>query len=62
MYNRLKEGRKDVDGHARPGRSSASTTDENIGTVKTTILDNRQVTIREIADNVGISFVLWQIS
>ena len=34
----------------------AITTDENIEAVKTMILNNCQNTIREIADDVGISF------
>ena len=35
-------------------------TDENIETVKKMILDNRRITIREVADNVGISFGSFQ--
>ena len=46
-YNRFKEG------HARSPQ--LSTTDENIEAVKKIILDNRPITIREIADDVGIS-------
>lgn len=55
-YNRFKEGREDVNDDARPGRPSTSTTDENIDAVKKMILDNRRITIREVADDVGISF------
>ena len=55
-YNRFKEGREDVNDDARPGRPSTSTTDENIEAVKKMILDNRRITIREVADDVGISF------
>ena len=33
-----------------------STTDENIEAVKGMILDNRRITIREVADDVGILF------
>ena len=33
-----------------------STTDENIEAVKKMILDNRRIDIREVADDVGISF------
>ena len=36
------------------------TTDENIEAVKKMILDNRRVTIREVADVVGISFCSCQ--
>ena len=55
-YNRFKEGREDVNDDARPGRPSTSTTDENIEAVKKMILDNRRITIREVADDAGISF------
>ena len=37
-----------------------STTDENIKALKKMILDNRQITVREIADDVGVSFGLCQ--
>ena len=52
-YNRFKKGRED---HASPGPLSKSTTDENIEAVKKMILNSRQITSREIADYVGISF------
>ena len=37
-----------------------STTDENIEAVKKMILNNRQISIREVADDIGISFGLCQ--
>ena len=55
-YNRFKEGRENVNDDARPGRPSTPTTDENIEAVKKMILDNGLITIREVADDVGISF------
>ena len=55
-YNRFKEGREDMNNKARPDRPTTSTNVENIETVKKMILDNRRITIREVADNVGISF------
>ena len=45
-YNRLKEGQEDVDDDK---------TDENIKVVKKMIRNNRWITIREVADDVGIS-------
>ena len=45
-YNRFKGDRDDVYDDARPGRPLISTTDEN----------NRRITVREVADDVGISF------
>ena len=53
-YNRFKEGREDVKDDVRHGCSSTSTTDENIEAVTNRILDNRRITIREVADDVGI--------
>ena len=53
-YNRFKEG-QDFNDDARVGRPSTST-DENIEAVKQMILDNRRITISEVADDVGISF------
>ena len=54
QYNRFKE---DVNDDARPGLPRTSTTNENIEAVKKMILDNRRITIGEVADDVGISFV-----
>ena len=56
LLNRFKEGREDVHDDARSDRTSLSTTDENIEAVKEMILDNRRISIREVADDVGISF------
>ena len=41
---------------ARPGRKYTSTTDKNIEVMKPIILDYRRITIREVADDVSISF------
>ena len=60
-YNRFKEGQEDINDVARPGRTSTSTTVENIEAVKKITLNtNRRITIREIADDIGISFVSCQ--
>ena len=59
-YNRFKEGREEVNDDARSDGSSTSTTDENMEAEKKIILDNRRITIREVADNVGISFASFQ--
>ena len=55
-YNRLRKGQEDVNGDARPCRASNSRTDENIEPVKKMILDNSRITIRDVADNICISF------
>ena len=53
--------REDVNDDARPGRRSTSPTNENIEAVKKLILDNRRIIIREVADDVGISFGSCQV-
>ena len=58
-YNRFKEGRENVE--KMPGRPNTSTTVENIEAVKKMILDNRWITFREVADDVGISFGSIQV-
>ena len=60
-YNQFKEGLEDVYDDACIVRLSTSTTDENIEAVKKMILDNRRITIREVADDVEISFGLCQV-
>ena len=59
-YNRFKEGREDVNDNARPGRPLTS--DENTEAVKEIILVNRRIAIRDVADDVGISFCSCQAS
>ena len=55
-YNRFKDGREDVNDDSRPDRPCTSTTSENIEAMKKMNLDNRRITIREVANDVGISF------
>ena len=59
-YKRFKKGREDVNDDACLGRTSTSTTDEIIKAMKKVVLDNRRITIRELADDVGILFGLCQ--
>ena len=54
-YKRFQDGRGDVEDDERPERPSTSTTDENVEKVKEMVMNDRQITIREVADNVGIS-------
>ena len=54
-YSRFKEGRADVNDVASPGRPSTSTIEENIKAVVKMTLDNRWITVRKVADGVGIS-------
>ena len=60
-YNRLKEGREDVKTMHVLARPSTSTAGKNIKAVKKKILNNRWITIREVADEIGISFGSCQV-
>jgi len=55
-YSSFKTGRTSIDEDPRSGRSSTSTDDIHIDAVHDLILQNRRLTIREIAEDVGISF------
>ena len=46
---------------ARHGGPSTSTINVNIEAVKKIILDNPRITIREVANDMGISFDLCQV-
>ena len=54
-YKRFQDGREDVEDDERPGRPSTSRTDENVEKVKEMVMNDRWITIREVAHNVGIS-------
>jgi [histone H3]-lysine36 N-dimethyltransferase SETMAR len=54
-YNRFKDGRPSVESDPRSGRPSTSRNDDIIDQVQTLVMQNRRVTTRELADEVGIS-------
>ena len=54
-YKLLTEGREEVNDDARPRRPSTSTSNENTEAVKKILMENHQITIREVAEDVGIS-------
>ena len=54
-FKSFKEGRMSVGEDPRPGRPSTSTNDDNVETVRDVIRGNRRLTIREVANEVGIS-------
>ena len=54
-YKLFIEGREDVNDEARPGRSKTSTTNENVEAVEKIIIENHQITIREVVKDVAIS-------
>jgi len=55
-YSPFKTGRTSMDEDPRSGQPSTSTDDVHIDAVRDLILQNRHLTIREIAEDVGISF------
>ncbi|KAG5331208.1 OR94B protein, partial [Acromyrmex charruanus] len=55
-YERFKSGREAVEDDARPGRPSTSKTDENVDEIRQLLIENRKLTIREIAETTNISF------
>ena len=54
-YKMFAEGREDVNDEEPAGRSSSSTTDENIDEVKKIVLVNRRITVREVPEDLNIS-------
>ena len=59
-YSRFKTGRTSIDEDPRSGRPSTSTDDLHIDEVRDLIIQNCCLSIREIAEDVGISFGLCQ--
>lgn len=53
-FNRFKDGREDDDG--RVGRPKTSKTDENVEKIKEMLNENRNLTIREIAEQMNSSY------
>ena len=51
---RFSEGRESVTDEERSGRSATSRTEENIAKVRQTVRENRQLTVRSIAEQVNI--------
>ena len=46
-YKLFTDGREDVNDDARPGRPSASTTNENTEAVKRIVMENHRITIKD---------------
>jgi hypothetical protein len=54
-FNRFKDGRMPADSDQRSGKPSTSRNADVINNVRTLIMEDRLLTIREVADEVGIS-------
>jgi len=54
-FEPYKEGRMSIGEDPRPGRPSTSTNDDHVDRVRAVISVNRRLTVREVADEVGIS-------
>ena len=54
-YNRLRDGRTSVESDARSGRPSTSRNDKLINQVRALVMQDRRVTVRVLAEEVGIS-------
>ena len=54
-FRRFKEGRTSVESDPHSGRPSTSRNEEMIAKVRIIVRNNRRLTVREIADDCGIS-------
>ena len=55
-YSRFKSGRRSFENDPRPGRPSTSHTEETVARVREIIRADRPLTIREVAEEVRITF------
>ncbi|KOC58774.1 Putative uncharacterized protein FLJ37770, partial [Habropoda laboriosa] len=54
-YKAFKEGREEVQDLPRSGRPSTISTDENIEKIKKTVIENRRLSVREVARELEMS-------
>jgi protein subunit release factor B len=54
-YKRFQDGHEDVEDDEHSGRPSTSIIDENVKKLEKMVTNDRRITIREAADEVGIS-------
>ncbi|UYV71902.1 hypothetical protein LAZ67_9001005 [Cordylochernes scorpioides] len=55
-YKRFKEGREETANNESSGRPSTSTTPEKVDKVLELVREDRRITVREVAEEAGISF------
>jgi transposase len=54
-FNRFKDGRTSVDSEPRRGRLSTSRNDNVIDQMRTLVMQDRRITVRELAIEAGVS-------
>ena len=54
-HERFKDGRQSIEDDERPGRPSTSTDDPHVDKINTLVRANRRLTVRELAEECGIS-------
>jgi hypothetical protein len=54
-FNRFKDGRMSADSDQRSGRPSTNRNADVINKMRTLIMEDRRLTVREVGDEVGIS-------
>jgi len=59
-YSHFKNGRRSFEDDPRPGRLSTSHTEETVARLQEIIHADRRLTIREVAEDVGIAFGMCQ--
>ena len=61
-HRRFTKGEEDVENKPRSGRPSSSKTDENVEAVRQAVRGDRRLSVRMIAEQVGIDRqTVWQI-
>lgn len=55
-YKRFRDGRTSVDSEERSGRPSTSTNEVMVNTVRAVIRDDRRLTVREVAEDLNLSY------
>ena len=61
-HRRFKEGKEEMEDDHRSGRPSSSKTDENVERARQKVQSDRRLTVRMIADKLGInSERIWRI-